>query len=195
MSEKLMFLLRYYQFQITEVTFVMHYPFQKHSLIICASERSERALRTIVYFHFSGTAIQCICIWRDLSQNDLNAMHNRIIQNNTFLMIPFSLYIRNILEVMIKSITNFLIIFFIFQQLKSQISQIDQNGVKPFCDETLHFILPHGNINDSLTDKLLTTYQYRETQRASRASELWNCFAFICTKTPISFNVWVGTYE
>ena len=27
---------------------------------------------------------------------------------------------------MIKSITNFLIIFFIFQQLKSQISQIDQ---------------------------------------------------------------------
>ena len=38
---------------------------------------------------------------------------------------------------MIKSITNFLIIFFIFQQLKSQISQIDQNGVKPFCDETL----------------------------------------------------------
>ena len=38
---------------------------------------------------------------------------------------------------MIKSITNFLIIFFIFQQLKSQISQIDQNGVNPFCDETL----------------------------------------------------------
>ena len=42
---------------------------------------------------------------------------------------------------MIKSITNFLIIFFIFQQLKSQISQIDQNGVKPFCDETLHIYL------------------------------------------------------
>ena len=41
---------------------------------------------------------------------------------------------------MIKSITNFLIIFFIFQQLKSQISQIDQNGVKPFCDETLHML-------------------------------------------------------
>ena len=39
---------------------------------------------------------------------------------------------------MIKSITNFLIIFFIFQQLKSQIPQIDPNGVKPFCDETLH---------------------------------------------------------
>ena len=40
---------------------------------------------------------------------------------------------------MIKSITNFLIIFFIFQQLKSQISQIDQNGYNTFCDETLHF--------------------------------------------------------
>ena len=38
---------------------------------------------------------------------------------------------------MIKSITNFLIIFFIFQQLKSQISQIDQNGYNAFCDETL----------------------------------------------------------
>ena len=39
---------------------------------------------------------------------------------------------------MIESITNFLIIFFIFQQLKSQISQIDQNGYNPFCDEALH---------------------------------------------------------
>ena len=38
---------------------------------------------------------------------------------------------------MIKSITNFLTIFFIFQQLKSQISKIDQNGYNPFCDETL----------------------------------------------------------
>ena len=32
---------------------------------------------------------------------------------------------------MIKSIINVLIISFIFQQLKSQISQIDQNGVNP----------------------------------------------------------------
>ena len=46
----------------------------------------------------------------------------------------------NIFEVMIKSITNFLIIFFIFQQLKSQISQIDQNGYNAFCDETLHLM-------------------------------------------------------
>ena len=49
---------------------------------------------------------------------------------------------------MIKSITNFLIIFFIFQQLKSQISQIDQNGVKPFCDETLQI---YQNILDNIT--------------------------------------------
>ena len=42
---------------------------------------------------------------------------------------------------MIKSITNFLIIFFIFKQLKSQISQIDQNGYNAFCDETLHIDL------------------------------------------------------
>ena len=41
---------------------------------------------------------------------------------------------------MIKSITNFLIIFFIFQQIISQISKIDQNGYNPFCDETLQII-------------------------------------------------------
>ena len=42
---------------------------------------------------------------------------------------------------MIKSITKFLIIFFIFQQLKSQISQIDQNEYNAFCDETLQIQL------------------------------------------------------
>ena len=44
---------------------------------------------------------------------------------------------------MIKSITYFLIIFIIFQQLKSQISQIDQSGVNPFCDETLQIFASH----------------------------------------------------
>ena len=40
---------------------------------------------------------------------------------------------------MVKSITHFLFIFFIFQQLKSKKkSQIYQNGYNPFCDETLH---------------------------------------------------------
>ena len=42
---------------------------------------------------------------------------------------------------MINSITNFLIVYFIFQQLKSRISQIDQNGYNPFCDETLQILL------------------------------------------------------
>ena len=46
---------------------------------------------------------------------------------------------------MIKSITNFPIIFFIFQELQSQISQIDQNGYNPFCDETLHYV---GNVHN-----------------------------------------------
>ena len=39
---------------------------------------------------------------------------------------------------MIKTITDVRIIFFIFQQLKSQISEIDRNGFNPYCDETLH---------------------------------------------------------
>ena len=43
-----------------------------------------------------------------------------------------------IFEVMIKNITKFLIMFYIFQQLKSQ---IDQNGVNPFCDETLQLLI------------------------------------------------------
>ena len=49
----------------------------------------------------------------------------------------------------------------------------------------LHFILPHGNINDSLTDKLLTKDQYRENLRVSERA--WKFFALISTKTPISF--------
>ena len=51
----------------------------------------------------------------------------------------------------------------------------------------LHFILPHENINDSLTDKLLTKDQYRENLHVSERA--WKFFAFINTKTPISFNV------
>ena len=49
-------------------------------------------------------------------------------------MIPYSLYIKEYFwsygQKYYKSI--------IFQQLKSQISQIDQNGFNPFCDKTLH---------------------------------------------------------
>ena len=46
---------------------------------------------------------------------------------------------------MIKCITHFLIIFLIFQQLKSQISKIDQHGYNPFCDETLHLKVPRSD--------------------------------------------------
>ena len=42
---------------------------------------------------------------------------------------------------MIKSITNFLIISLYFSSLNLKISQIDQNGVIPFCDETLHMVV------------------------------------------------------
>ena len=67
---------------------------------------------------------------------------------------------------MIKSITDFLIIFFIFQQLKSQ---IDQNGVKPFCDETLH-IYPQTlftGCNDAKISTSITT-RSRNVDRSPR---------------------------
>ena len=52
------------------------------------------------------------------------------------------------------------IIFFIFQQLKSQISQIYQNGVNPFCDETLHIMRVHiykngAGVSFSRPDRLI----------------------------------------
>ena len=64
-----------------------------------------------------------------------------IIQSNAFLVISDSsdlIIYKGIFENMIKSIKHILSVFFIFQQLKFQISQIDPNGYNPFCDETLH---------------------------------------------------------
>ena len=52
-----------------------------------------------------------------------------------------SLHIKDYFEVMIKSIRNFLIIFFIFQQLQSLISQFDENGLIGFCEQTLHIYI------------------------------------------------------
>ena len=73
-------------------------------------------------------------------------------------MIHCSLYIKEykLFQVMIKSITNFLIIFFIFQQLKSQISQIDQNGYNAFCDETLHMLVQKNLSVEYIMYKVLT---------------------------------------
>ena len=49
-----------------------------------------------------------------------------------------SLYKKGIFLKSESSITNFLMIFFTFLQLQSQISQIDNNGDNLFCNKTLH---------------------------------------------------------
>ena len=51
-----------------------------------------------------------------------------------------------IFEVMIKNIRNVLIIFFILQQLKSQISQFDKNGLIGFCEQTLQMYRSTANM-------------------------------------------------
>ena len=51
----------------------------------------------------------------------------------------------------------------------------------------LHFILPHGNIDDSLTDKLLTTDQYRENLRVSERAERASLENFRIHKYPNSY--------
>ena len=54
-------------------------------------------------------------------------------------MIPFSLYIKVYFWSYDQKYCKFSYYFlYIFQQLKSQISQIGQDGFNPFCDETLH---------------------------------------------------------
>ena len=76
-------------------------------------------------------------------------------------MIHFSLYIKVYFEVMMQSISNFLIIFFIFQQLRSKISQIDQNGYKPFCDEPLH-LLPFVKVGQNTAlDLILMIFDFQ----------------------------------
>ena len=55
-------------------------------------------------------------------------------------MIPSSLYIKVYIWSYDKKVSQIFLLFslqMIFQQLKSQISEIDQNGYNPFCDETL----------------------------------------------------------
>ena len=53
--------------------------------------------------------------------------------------------------------------------------------------------IPHGNINDSLTDKLLTKDQSRKS--ACQRASLENVRIHKYPTPGISFNVWVGTYE
>ena len=54
------------------------------------------------------------------------------------IMIPSSLYIKVYIGSYDQKYHKFSYYFlYISQQLKSQISKIDQNGYNPFCDETL----------------------------------------------------------
>ena len=85
-------------------------------------------------------------MWRVLSQNELSTIFfifkvraplyntKQYLPNDAFLII----YKRIFLKLWSEVLQIFFLNFFIFQQLKSQISQFDQNGVNPFCDETLH---------------------------------------------------------
>ena len=80
----------------------------------------------------------------------------------------------NICEVMIKSITNFLIIFFIFQHFKSQISSVYQNGVKPFCDKTLHIVW-----RLKLNGVLVSSRKYRPGIKRNSYTVLGTIIAFV----------------
>ena len=122
----------------------------------------------------SALPICCLCTWRDSSQNGLSTIFEIFkvrAPSCNYNIMPFEWYLahfiyRYIFEVMIRSIMNFLIILFIFQQRQSHISQIDQNGYNPFCDATLHIssgvavVLippmtePHGSILEWNTSSL-----------------------------------------
>ena len=70
-----------------------------------------------------------------------------------------------IFEVMIKSIRNFLIIFFISQQLKSQISKFDKNWLIGFCEQTLHLqmlkpVLVNSENKNSLMGFIIELYEF-----------------------------------
>ena len=86
--------------------------------------------------------------WRVLSQNGLSAIFDifkvrapsyntkQYLSNDTFLIIYKGIF----LKLWSKVLQIFLLFCFIFQQIKSQISQIDQNGYNPFCNETLQVV-------------------------------------------------------
>ena len=87
---------------------------------------------------------------------------------------------------MIKSITNFLVIFFIFQQLKSQISKIYQNGYNPFCDETLQLKIYLWTVSISNAGHLPRTYY------TGRIMKLAASFTIACSSSVASFLVLGG---
>ena len=80
---------------------------------------------------------------------------------------PFEWYLAHIygyiFEVMSKSITHFLNIFFTFQQLQTQIVQINRNGDNTFCYETLQIhqklYLPYTLRVSSLSEREHRKYE------------------------------------
>ena len=93
---------------------------------------------------------------------------------------------------MIKRITNFLIIFFIFQQLKSQISQIDQNGYNPFCDETLHFFRKVTLILGKKFSYHIQNSELPVTVSMSRTQSPHNWYVLKLVKKYINQHTWKG---
>ena len=65
----------------------------------------------------------CICVSCEYSVWSWNKPIRRLRRT-----CPTDYIARTIFEVMMKNMTHFLIIFFVFQQLQSQISKIDKNG-------------------------------------------------------------------
>ena len=63
--------------------------------------------------------------------------HHRIIQNIIFKMIPRSIHINDCFWSYVQKYQKLSIIFFIFQQLQSQISQFDKNWLISFCKKKL----------------------------------------------------------
>ena len=88
-----------------------------------------------------------IYIWRVCSQKTISPFliifkygHHRIIRKLSLKWYLAHYISRITFEVMIKSIRIFFIIFFILQQLKSQISKFDKNLLIGFCEQTLHIL-------------------------------------------------------
>ena len=81
--------------------------------------------------------------WRVLSPNRLSAIFEifkvRAPSYNTKQYLSHYI-LRIFLKLWSKVLQIFLLFCFIFQQIKSQISQIDQNGYNPFCNETLQVV-------------------------------------------------------
>ena len=169
-----MFLLRYYRFQITEVTFVMHYPFRN-----IYYDMREQAKRASAQNHHTFSFLR----------------NPRLLQNNISFISQYTLFFEwyrcysqvpvqrqtlpffghcqinyfGISLLFFKYLDMFNTTFLIIVILLLYILSLCY-----ICNSMhLHFILPHWNINNSLTDKRSISRK-STCQRASRSSELGN---------------------